>query len=228
MASHSQGYEEFLRSVKGSLVYKDDLALDAYESCPPAERAELDDLLAQELPKGDPRVARAVACLWPAARASATLTNAVAQAAPGDRPAITSALRMLTDATSLQALRTAVFDTNADPATRIRAAESLAQIDGAPASASLEVAIDEPVPELRLRAAQLLFERMHLASTASGSVLRRMLDSSWGPARDAAISEVKRVSEAGGPELAGPFDVTKWQSILDAMAQQPPALPPSK
>lgn len=216
MSGHSQGYEEFLRSLKGSLTYKDDLALEAYESCSPAERSELDKLLAQELPNGDPRVARAVALLWPAPRAAAALTDAVTHANSGDRPAIAAALRMLTDASSLQALRTALFDANANVTARIQAAEGLAKIDGPPAAASLEVAIDEPVPALRLRAAELLFERMNLARTAAGGVLEQMLASDWLPIRDAAIVEIKRISEAGGPDLAGAGAVAEWPEILAA------------
>jgi hypothetical protein len=217
--SHTAEYEEFLRSLKGSLSYKDDLALDCYENCALDERHEIDDLLRRDLPKGDPRVARAVALLWPAPQAAEALTNALANAKPADAPAITDALRMLTEGSSLQALRTALFDESSDEADRIRAAEALAKIEGPPAAASLEAAVDEPLSGLRLRAAELLFDRLLLAATAVGPVLQQMLTSKWQAIRDAGITEVKRISQAGSLQAAGSFAVDDWREVVAASAR---------
>jgi len=80
MAGHTAAYDEFMFSFNGGLEFKDDLDLDAYGRATPTERVELDRPLDQKLPEGDPRVARAVAMLWPADRACAALSRSLGSA----------------------------------------------------------------------------------------------------------------------------------------------------
>lgn len=207
MAGHTAAYDEFVASFIGGLAYKDDLDLDAYERCTPAEKAELDRLLEQKLPDGDRRVARAIAALWPADKASAVLTAAVGSAPDDPRPVIGRALRQVSETAVVDARRSALFDENADEGARIAAAEALAEIDGAPVNFSLLAALDEPLPGLQRRAAELLFTRrldgQAAGSTSAAAALRRLLDSDDAEAHAAGVAELKRIAQTGSAQLAG-------------------------
>jgi len=208
MAGHTAAYDEFLFSFNGGIEFKDDLDLDAYGRATSTERAELDRLLEQKLPEGDPRVARAIAALWPADRATSALTRALAPASTDGRPGITRALRSVSDSAALDALRTALFDDAADTSSRVAAADALAEIEGAPANFSLKAALDEPVPELQVRAATLLFRRMGLERLASkddsgAALLGRLLQDDDASVRAAATAELKRIVDSGSAEMAG-------------------------
>ena len=208
MAGHTAAYDEFLFSFNGGIEFKDDLDLDAYGRATPTERAELDRLLEKKLPDGDPRVARAVAALRPADKASQALTRALAGADGEGRVGIARALRSVSDDSALTALRTALFDEAASTASRVQAANALAEIDGAPASASLKLALDEPVAPLQQRAAELLLRRLGLdenaAAEGSGAaLLRRLLAATDPSVRAQAIVELKRVVDAGSAAMAG-------------------------
>ncbi len=208
MAGHTAAYDEFIFSFNGGIEFKDDLDLDAYGRSTPTERVELDRLLEQKLPDGDPRVARAIAALWPEDKATAVLTRALAAASTSGRPVIARALRSVSDSVALDALRTALFDDQADAAARVAAAEALAEIDGAPASFSLKAALDEPEPSVQRRAAELLFRRTGLERLASdgasgAALLGRLLHDRSDSVRAQATAELKRVVDSGSAELAG-------------------------
>lgn len=208
MAGHTAAYDEFLFSFNGGLEFKDDLDLDAYGRATPTERAELDRLLEQKLPNGDPRVARAIAALWPAEKSTAAFTRALKSAPPDARTDIARALRSVSDNVALESLQAALFDESADPDSRIAAADAIGEIDGAPANFSLKAALDESLPGLRERAAELLFRRLGLArlaaSDASGAaLLGRLLRDDDEHVRTHAIAELKRIVDTGSAELAG-------------------------
>src|SRR5262245_26060801 len=94
MAGHTAAFDEFLLSFNGGQVYADALDLDAYERCTPSEKRELDALLERKLPDGDPRVAHAIAAMWPRERAVAVLRPALAASSAEARPGIERALQM--------------------------------------------------------------------------------------------------------------------------------------
>src|SRR5437762_12807338 len=110
MAGHTAAYDEFMHSFNGGLEYKDDLDLDAYGRCTPTEKAELDRLLEKKLPEGDPRVARAIAALFPDEKAAAVLSAGLKQSKGEAQLGIASALRSVADAAALDALRGTLFD----------------------------------------------------------------------------------------------------------------------
>jgi hypothetical protein len=200
--------DEFIFSFNGDLEFKDDLDLDAYGRCTPTEKAELDRLLAQKLPEGDPRVARAIAALWPADKAAAALTDALSRGDGEARVEIARSLRGVSDGVALNALRAALFDDSAAPDARVQAATALAEIDGAPVNFSLKAALDEPVPELQRRAAELLFRRLGLEARAStpgtgAALLSRLLQHDDAAVRAQALDELKRVVDTGSAALAG-------------------------
>lgn len=183
-SGHTAAYGEFMYSFNGGLEFKDDLDLDAYGRCTPTEKAKLDRLLELKLRDGDPRVARAIAAIRP--------TDASA----------------MSDGAAIDALRAALFDEHASADSRLAAAVALAQIDGAPANASLKAALDEPVPELQRRAAELLFHRLELdeqaTNDASGAaVLHTLLRHADDGVRGAAVTELKRVVDSGSAAMAG-------------------------
>jgi hypothetical protein len=208
MAGHTAAYDEFLFSFNGGLEFKDDLDLDAYGRATPTERAELDRLLEQKLPEGDPRVARAIAALWPPDRAAAALTRALgATDAEGNVP-IARALRSVSNDAALAALRTTLFDEDAPLDARLHAADGIAEIDGAPANASLKVLLDEPVSQLQQRAAALILRRFHLDEASAGdnraaALLRHLLETTDEAVRARAIGELKRIVDAGSAAMAG-------------------------
>jgi HEAT repeat protein len=165
-------------------------------------------MLEQKLPEGDPRVARAIRALWPAERATAVLIRALATTAPADRVGAARALRSASEQTSLDAMRTTLFDEHASIDARMAAADAIGEIDGAPANFSLKAALDEPVPNLRKRAAELLFRRTGLerlaGDSASGAaLLGRLLRDSDARVNGRAVAELKRVVESGSAEMAG-------------------------
>src|SRR4051812_36808301 len=119
MAGHTAAYDEFMHSFNGGLEYKDDLDLDAYGRCTPTEKAELDRLLEKKLPDGDPRVARAVAALFPEEKAAAVLSDALGKSKGEAQLGITSALRSVADSAALAALRQLLFDDGASTDARV-------------------------------------------------------------------------------------------------------------
>lgn len=208
MAGHTAAYEAFIFSFNGGLAFKDDLDLDAYGRATAAEQGELDRLLEQKLPEGDPRVAQAIAALWPSSNAAAALTRALASASPEGRVGLARALRSLSDQSALDALRTVLFDDSAAEESRVAAADAIAEIEGAPASFSLKAALDEPLPALQNRARELLFRRSGLERiagdrTSGAALLGRLLHDPDEGVRAQATRELKRVIECGSAELAG-------------------------
>lgn len=208
MAGHTAAYDEFLFSFNGGLEFKDDLDLDAYGRATPTERGELDRLLEQKLPEGDPRVARAVAALWPADKAAAALTRALSATDADGHIHIARALRSVSNDAALTALRTTLFDDDASIDTRLHAADSIAEIDGAPANASLKVLLDEPLPQLQRRAADLILRRFHLDEGSAGdgsaaALLRQLLQTPDDAVRARAVGELKRIVDAGSAAIAG-------------------------
>ncbi len=107
----------------------------------------------------------------------------------------------------MDALRTALFDERASTDARLAAADALGEIEGAPANFSLKAALDEPLPELQKRVAELLFRRTGLerlaGDSASGAaLLGRLLHDSDEATRRGAIAELKRVVDSGSAEMA--------------------------
>jgi len=208
MAGHTAAYDEFLFSFNGGLEFKDDLDLDAYSRATPTERIELDRLLEQKLPEGDPRVARAIAALWPSDKAAAALTRALGATNSEGHVHVARALRSVSNDAALAALRKTLFDEDAPIDARLHAADGIAEIDGAPANASLKLLLDEPELQLQQRAAMLLLRRFHLDEASAGDnggavVLRRLLDNTDDAVRRRAIAELKRVVDAGSAAMAG-------------------------
>lgn len=224
MAGHTAAYDEFLFSFNGGLEFKDDLDLDAYGRATPTEKAELDRLLEQKLPDGDPRVARAIAALWPRDKAAAALTRGLQAAAGTARIGVARSLQDVSESAAVDALRQSLFDEGADTESRVAAADALAEIDGAPVNFSLKAALDEPIPELQRRAAHLLFHRLRLDQqahdpSAGAGLLRRLLDEHDPALRAVAIAELKRVVETGSAELAGYGEGATPPALADAVAR---------
>ena len=153
-------------------------------------------------------MARAIRALWPPEKATALLTRALASTPPADSVGIARGLRSVSEQSSLDALRMALFDEHASTDARLAAADALGEIEGAPANFSLKAALDEPLPELQKRAVELLFRRTGLerlaGDSASGAALlgRLLLDSDEATHRS-AIAELKRVVDSGSAEMAG-------------------------
>src|SRR5262249_31176814 len=151
-----------------------------------AKESEIDRLLEQEA-SSDPRAAQAIRALWPVERAAVTLSAALRNATGAGAAGVASALHELTRSTSLDRLRQVLFDEQASESDRIHALEALAQLPGIDVNFSLAAALDEPVPELRKRAANALFSRLGLALSGGR----------WPSLQAAGVRELKRIVEAG-------------------------------
>ena len=87
-----------MHSFNGGLEFKDALDLDAYDACTATEKRELDGILESKLADGDPRVAHAIAAMWPKEKATALLTHALAGSSDEARDGIARALRVAAEA----------------------------------------------------------------------------------------------------------------------------------